>query len=161
MTRRRLAIAALGLALLGCGVRWDTPTHPISYPTPAPASTAAAYVRHPITSVTPGNVITRDAGDVCMRGWAGAHRDALTVKEKRYVLTLYGLPEGTPVSEWDHLVSLELGGGNGMENIWPMTDHAQDQRKDRLENRLHADVCAARISLPTAQREIREFWRHW
>lgn len=161
---RRLALILLAILVAGCGTDFNTPTKPVSSspgsrpPKPSPTPT---YVGKPIQSVTPGVILTRDKADVCTPGWATTHRDYLRVAQKRDVLTLYGLPTSTKPAEWDHLVSLELGGGNGPENIWPQMNHAQDQRKDRLENRFHDDVCDGRLTLTAAQREIKSFWRYW
>lgn len=162
---RRLAVALFIVLVAACGTDWDTPTEPVSSSSgshPPEASPTPTYVGKPITSVTPGKpIITTNKDDVCTPGWATAHRGYLRAAQKRDVLTLYGLPTDTKPAEWDHLISLELGGGNGPENIWPQMDHAQDQRKDRLENRLHDDVCDGRFTLHEAQRQIREFWRYW
>jgi len=66
-----------------------------------------------------------------------------------------------PVAEWDHLIALELGGGNGMTNIWPQTSAADRARKDRLENSLHSQVCSGKLQLVKAQEEIVHFWDFW
>lgn len=62
--------------------------------------------------------------------------------------------------EVDHLISLELGGDNGVENLWPESyvipwgAHV----KDVLENRLHRLVCNGTISVKQAQDAIRHNW---
>jgi hypothetical protein len=64
--------------------------------------------------------------------------------------------------EIDHLISRELGGADAIENLWPEPFGTQPWnavRKDRLENRLHKDVCNGTITLEDAQREIRTDWR--
>lgn len=64
--------------------------------------------------------------------------------------------------EIDHLISLELGGDNHFLNYWPQPFGTQPWnavRKDRVENRLHKEVCAGRISLDQAQYEIRTDYR--
>jgi hypothetical protein len=118
-------------------------------------------VQKPIEEYTPGKVLTTRAEDVCTPGWSTEHREYLRKSEKELLLAYYRVPADTKPSEWDHLISLELGGDNGPENIWPMLNHDQDQRKDRLENSLHRQVCDGEISLEQAQREIEEFWRYW
>lgn len=160
-----VALVLAAVLLAGCsGADFDTPTEPVSSapgshpPKPSPA---AAYVRKPIRSVTPGVVLTRSAAQICTPGWATAHRRSLTTAQKQYMLTLYGLEADTKVSEWDHLLALEVGGGNGPENVWPMTDHAQDERKDDLEDSLHRQICDGTITPAQAQRQLRSFWRHW
>lgn len=63
--------------------------------------------------------------------------------------------------EEDHLVSLELGGhSTDPKNLWPesytTTPNARD--KDMTENYLHKEVCAGRMTLAEAQKEISTDW---
>jgi hypothetical protein len=66
--------------------------------------------------------------------------------------------------EVDHLIPLDLGGSNALTNLWPQphaisaTQHWDSIQKDRLEKRLHQDVCKGLIDLDTAQREISTDW---
>ncbi len=62
--------------------------------------------------------------------------------------------------EVDHLISLELGGSNDIGNLWPesYTSRWNARLKDRLENRLHKEVCAGTLKLGTAQRAISTDW---
>lgn len=69
------------------------------------------------------------------------------------------------VCELDHLVPLELGGADGLGNIWPECgpdSTALPDRyfkvKDRVENYLTDEVKAGRISLDAAQRRITSDW---
>ncbi len=148
-----IGVFALTAAILAS--RGDTPT-------PAATTvTTISVVDHPKPTVTPGVVLTTSAADVCTPGWASKHRHGLTATQKATVLRAYGYLADQKVAEYDHLISLELGGGNTERNIWPQVDPAQDQRKDRLENTLHAQVCAGRMQLAAAQAEIRQFWLYW
>ncbi len=73
----------------------------------------------------------------------------------------YGFTGSTADYEEDHLIALELGGDpRDAHNLWPepRTTSPGASQKDTLENRLHADVCAGRISLAEAQREIATDW---
>src|SRR5262249_47647635 len=63
--------------------------------------------------------------------------------------------------EVDHLVSLELGGSNDIENLWPqsyVSEPFNAHLKDKLENKLHAFVCGGRLTLEEAQHEIATDW---
>ena len=79
----------------------------------------------------------------------------------------YGLPArhyGRAL-EIDHVVPLELGGSNAVANLFPEKAEFTSggpgfHVKDRLENRLHALVCAGKIDLRAAQRGIAANWRH-
>jgi Protein of unknown function (DUF3761) len=75
----------------------------------------------------------------------------------------YGMRPGHYGSalEIDHIVSLELGGSNDIANLFPEKLNARPgyRMKDRLENRLHAMVCAGSVGLHAAQREIAANWQ--
>jgi hypothetical protein len=62
--------------------------------------------------------------------------------------------------EVDHLVSLELGGSNVTANLFPeaAAPAPGSHEKDKVENRLHAEVCAGQLTLRKAQREIATNW---
>ena len=62
--------------------------------------------------------------------------------------------------EVDHLISLELGGSNSVANLFPESASPRpgSHEKDRLENELHSEVCAGRLSLRRAQRLIAGNW---
>lgn len=118
----------------------------------------------PIGHYTPGQTASGiGLADLCphlSEAWDGARR-SLTDAQKRRVKALYGIGQADPVAEWDHLIPRELGGADTLANIWPMTDRDADQRKDRLENELHRQVCAGRLDLAEAQQRARQFWVWW
>ena len=63
--------------------------------------------------------------------------------------------------EVDHLISLELGGADVAENLWPQSYETQPWNahvKDKLEDRLHALVCSGKMPLEQAQRDIAADW---
>jgi hypothetical protein len=69
------------------------------------------------------------------------------------------------VCELDHLVSLELGGADTVDNIWPQCgpDHEMLAKryfkiKDGVENYLAVQVRDGHIDLQTAQRGIAKDW---
>jgi len=75
----------------------------------------------------------------------------------------YGLqarPYGAAL-EVDHIVPLELGGSNDIANLFPERAAPDPgfHAKDRLENRLHALVCAGSMTLRAAQRGIASNWQ--
>jgi hypothetical protein len=67
----------------------------------------------------------------------------------------YGQPHVR--GELDHLVPLELGGSNDMTNFWVEAGKIPNP-KDKVENQLHAMMCAGQISLHTAQLDIAHNW---
>jgi hypothetical protein len=63
--------------------------------------------------------------------------------------------------EIDYLIAPGLGGTEDIHNLWPepYKSPAWNARvKDALEEQLHQLVCAGRLDLPTAQRDIATDW---
>jgi hypothetical protein len=121
----------------------------------------------PVHSLTPGAILTTDTRKVCVPGYSKSVRN-VPVSEKKQVYAEYKIAyvPGTREYEVDHLISLELGGSNGIKNLWPesyFTNVWNAHVKDQLENELHRRVCLPvsnkqHIDLPTAQRLISTDW---
>src|SRR3954451_8620486 len=113
---------------------------------------------------TPGAInpqVTQDTikDAICRSGWTKTVRPptSLTDKMKAQSAKSYSLAAGEK-SEYDHLVSLELGGApDDPRNLWVEPGKIPNP-KDRVENRLHRDVCAHKITLLAAQRKIAKDW---
>lgn len=123
------------------------------------AAGAAPVLPNP--RLTPGATLPVTKAQVCVRGYAGRARH-VTEATKRAVFREYGIKDPAP-HDWeiDHLVSLELGGSNAIQNLWPqsyITKPYNAHVKDRLEDRLHALVCHGKVSLQVAQQAIRGNW---
>jgi hypothetical protein len=125
---------------------------------------AADLPMTPDPTITPGVVLTRDAAAVCQPGYSKTVRHT-SGKLKAFIYREYGITQeqraGGSHFEVDHLISLELGGADVAENLWPQSFDTQPwnaRTKDALENRLHALVCAGRLPLEQAQREIATDW---
>jgi hypothetical protein len=84
------------------------------------------------------------------------------VSEKHAVEVEYGMAPASygRTIEIDHIVSLELGGSNDIANLFPEpgSGGANYHVKDKLENRLHALVCAGAMTLRAAQTGIARNW---
>ena len=90
------------------------------------------------------------------------------VSEKTKTLVYYhygvvnhaGYCAGKEGCEVDHLISLELGGSNDPQNLWPQpfSGHPNAHEKDQLENKLHVMVCSGQIKLIDAQNQISTNW---
>lgn len=104
------------------------------------------------------------ASTICKSGWTSTVRPSasITAREKRASLAAYG-DDSSPF-EYDHLVSLELGGAvNDARNLWPEPDDATKvgfylNPKDRLERVLNRLVCRGSMPLAQAQRLIASDW---
>ncbi len=136
------------------------PKPPVVAPAPVPIP-AGAYRVLPDPKLTPGAVLPVTEKDVCQPGYAGKVRDVpYSVKAavyKRYGISHHGWGE----YELDHLISLELGGSNAVENLWPQAFGGQPYNaivKDRLERELHRRVCSGQMTLAGAQAQIRTDW---
>jgi hypothetical protein len=105
------------------------------------------------------------ATTICKRGWTSTVRppESVTAREKRASLAAYGDDSGSPY-EYDHLVSLELGGAvNDARNLWPEPDYTVKMGfylnpKDRLERVLNRMVCHGSMPLAEAQTLIASDW---
>ena len=109
---------------------------------------------------TPGAILPVTAADVCAPGYTRRVRH-VPLSEKGQAFAAYGVvPRPGERFEIDHLVPLEIGGANSLLNLWPQPFAGQwtAADKDRLENRLHRQVCAGQEPLAQAQQEIASDW---
>jgi hypothetical protein len=156
----------------------DSPAAPAMAPDSAPvpaALPAASPARRDLTlpdhELTPGVTVKLTVKQICAKKW-GKDARAVTAAMKRQVFESYGLSGNDDESctpdqhgrhcEVDHLISRELGGADDVKNLWPQPYGSQPWnavRKDRVENRLHKEVCAGNITLEQAQKEIAEDYR--
>lgn len=111
--------------------------------------------------ITPGDVLTTDPNVICEPGYSKSVRDVSNAT-KANAYARYGITSHAPGEfEVDHLISLELGGSNSINNLWPesyLTQPLNAHVKDKLENHLHRLVCTGALSLTQAQKEISENW---
>jgi len=99
---------------------------------------------------------------ICKGGWTGTIRPKSLAAQERQSLVDYNTRNGTHLTtkavEYDHLVSLELGGApSDTKNLWPEPEAATgsdgkdagSKTKDALESYLNARVCGRRKPLMT------------
>lgn len=182
---RRWAVAALAmLALAGCHTSLaatPTSTSPSAPPAAAgelPVENSAAAMPGPGTCTlghgdgqplpdphcTPGAVnpaVRQDTikDTICQAGWTKTVRPptSKTNSMKAASARSYNLTPGDK-GEYDHLVSLELGGApDDPRNLW-VEPGTIPNPKDAVENKLHAAVCAGLIQLAPAQQAIAANW---
>jgi len=180
---RYLLLGVLSLALLGL-----SPAPPANESAEAmDARLAAAVVTRVGPSylypeaATPGlvNPAVTQANirqTICTRGWAATIRPPVTYTNTLKREQLAGTKDRNPTHfEEDHFISLELGGHpRDPRNLWPerwgTPDHPLTvqgpfpshlvgaKNKDAVENALHREVCAGRMTLREAQWEIATDW---
>lgn len=116
---------------------------------------------------TPGSIFENiTEKEICVPGYASSVRNvSASLKKKIYKSynisgNWTGICSGENGCEIDHLISLQLGGDNSQENLWPQKYDGEygAYAKDKLENRLHNLVCDGKLGLRTAQKEIAEDW---
>lgn len=109
------------------------------------------------------------ATTICRKGGytAGIRPPAyITAKEKRLSAVSYDYTGTSRDSEYDHLISLQLGGDpNDPRNLWvepPSPGHKSgagpNNPKDVVETKLHTAVCRGTIKLAQAQQAIVTDW---
>ncbi|HEX7610389.1 MAG TPA: hypothetical protein VF380_06940 [Solirubrobacteraceae bacterium] len=164
-----VALLALALSAAAAGALSIGRSDPhVVQPQPRPGSCRARGTGRfslPDPRCTPGSLnaaVTQAtvSSTICRSGYTRTIRppESVTGAEKRASLAAYGDSGPLRAFEYDHLVSLELGGAaNDPRNLWPEPG-ATPNPKDGLENRLHAMVCSGRITLAAAQRQIAGNW---
>jgi hypothetical protein len=171
-----IATGACAVGVLGAGVE-HTVAPPAPNGAPIVAPTSCSYRDAgalPDPGCTPGatNPAVTQAtigATICVPGWTRTVRPpvSVTAPEKLASMRQYGAAGSPAEYEFDHLVSLELGGApNDARNLWPephsvpsLSGDQGSATKDRIENQLRADVCAGRRSLTEAQALIAGDWR--
>jgi hypothetical protein len=87
---------------------------------------------------------------ICRSGYTASIRPpaSITGREKRASEVAYGVKGKASTTEYDHLISLELGGDpNSALNLWPEPNKTRasgvNNPKDRVEDKLKSLVCNA------------------
>ena len=155
------AVATVFSALATTGVAVPVTNHYATSPSTChirgvlPDSTCTPGVADP--NVTQSNL----SSTICMPGYTKTVRPpvSVTAPEKIQSIKDYGYADtNTADYEYDHLISLELGGApNDTRNLWAEPG-ASPNAKDSVENMLHKEVCNGTITLLQAQQEISQDW---
>jgi hypothetical protein len=143
-------------------------------PQPAASSCHYTYVSAfplPDRRCTPGAINpevnqSNIASTICRSGYTSTIRppEDVTEKEKDGSAAAYGYTGSLHTAEYDHLISLEIGGDpNDAANLWVEPNDKANatstaNTKDILENKLHRLVCSGQITLATAQAAIATNW---
>lgn len=139
-----------------CHFRYDH-GQPLEDPACTPGATSPAVTQANLRST------------ICRKGGytSGVRPSSyVTGKEKRLNAASYGYTGSMRDAEYDHLISLQLGGApNDPRNLWiepPSPGHKKNSGpnnpKDRVETKLHTAVCNGTITLKQAQQAIVTDW---
>jgi phosphatidylinositol-3-phosphatase len=110
----------------------------------------------PSPTLTPGAVLTTSLATICTTGYSRTVRN-VSAAEKAQVAAAYAFGGPSSSVEYDHLISLELGGSNDPTNVW-LEPIADAHVKDGLEAHLRAAVCAGTMNLADVQTRIATDW---
>jgi hypothetical protein len=112
-------------------------------------------------STNPNVTVLNLKETICLSGWTATVRppvsytNPLKVEQMKY----YGITSSPSEVELDHLVPLSIGGHpTDPRNLWPEPGPIPNA-KDAIENKLHDQVCAGKISLADAQHRIATDWQ--
>ena len=127
---------------------------------PRIGSEGSVFLR-PRVDLTPGATRAVSVAELCGAARYRHHRQIPAAVQAR-VFTSYGADvDDAAAYELDYLITPELGGADEPANLWPQPFSWTPWNayvKDELELYLHAEVCAGRMELATAQREIAGDW---
>lgn len=159
-------VAIVMVALAAVAALSVLPTGDPSWPMPKPNTCHLGKKNGqdiPDPKCTPGatnRVVTQATigATICKSGWTSTIRppSSVTGRMKKLSAASYGI---TGVAgEYDHLISLELGGDPlDPRNLWVEPGPIPNP-KDSVENTLKAAICAGLVPLATAQQDIASSW---
>ena len=132
--------------------------HENGYPLPDPACTPGALNPR----VTPATL----RSTICRSGYTSSIRPpaSITGREKTANARSYGYTGSSKTGEYDHLISLELGGDpNDARNLWVEPNDkpratSTANGKDAVESAANAAVCTGTLTLAAAQTGIATDW---
>ena len=116
----------------------------------------------PDRACTPGSVFAGATVEkICVSGYSKSVRSVST-KLRKQLFAAYGVayPPASGAYELDHLIPLALGGDNTAANLFPEAAKPSPgfKEKDVVEVYLQEQVCAGKIDLATAQRQVAADW---
>lgn len=114
----------------------------------------------PDARLTPGAALALSQAEVCAIA-ESPERLPVSISVAGQVFDRYGIAPTPRRYEIDFLITPDLGGSDDLTNLWPQpyaTGVWNSGVKDALEDRLRRLVCAGRLDLATAQREIAADW---
>lgn len=115
----------------------------------------------PDRNLTPGATKPVSINDICSMEHDQVVRPVSAALQRR-VFREYGLRDARVANyEVDYLISPGLGGTDDIRNLWPEPRYNTTWNsfvKDQLEDYLHQSVCAGKLDLATAQKDLSTDW---
>lgn len=120
-------------------------------------------------AISPAVTQANLASTICRKGgYTSGIRPStyVTGKEKKLNAASYGFTGRMGDAEYDHLISLQLGGDpNDYRNLWVepadpghRKGSGVNNKKDPVETKLHTAVCKGQVTLAAAQQAIVTDW---
>ncbi|WP_327666907.1 hypothetical protein OHN37_16325 [Streptomyces sp. NBC_00485] len=120
-------------------------------------------------AISPAVTQTNLESTICRKGgYTSGIRPSTSVtgKEKELNAASYGFTGRMGDAEYDHLISLQLGGDpNDYRNLWVepadpghRKGSGVNNKKDPVETKLHTAVCKGQVTLAAAQKAIVTDW---
>ena len=118
----------------------------------------------PNPSLTPGKTdpaVTQATiqKTICKKNYTKSVRN-VTEAEKKEIMKRYNLPETELHNvEIDHFISLDIGGSNDIENLWPQYYEPEPgaRQKDVVETYFHRQICKGKVELFSAQIQMKNW----
>jgi hypothetical protein len=130
-------------------------------PSPATKHTdCKASAGLPDSACTPGAVMTTDLDVICHQATGPRRNVPASVHKEAFTDYGFSFPQATGAFEVDHLVPLELGGDNTIDNLWAEAASPKPgfHEKDHVEDYLHRQVCSGAMTLEDAQKVVATDW---
>lgn len=127
--------------------------------------------------LSPGEIRTTDSVVICEQHTSEVRKTTSAMKKQVYAEydvephvgictdVIRKTKAGTLVKEScevDHIIPLELGGADTVNNLWPQPYNPDSglgaHAKDRVEDFLHQEVCTKQLGVVEAQREMVVEW---
>ena len=169
-----IACAALILTSANLNLSAQTSSTTVNYSVPSSASAKCHSINGlPDQVCTPGSInalVTQEniGMTICRSGYTNSTRPSTSYTAPLKIVSIadYGYKDtNTSDYEYDHLISLEIGGSpTDTNNLWaePRYGSMNSLVKDKFENYLHRQVCNNTMLLAEAQRQIATNWtKYW
>jgi hypothetical protein len=120
---------------------------------------AAIAAKAPKPALTPGAVNTKiTVATLCSRAGTVKARPISDGTKRRVFAAYHVARRARGASTIDHLVPVELGGTNALDNLWPITK-SEARAKRFVVVKVVARMCAGDVDLATAQAAFVTGWR--